>query len=104
VLKKSALRPIVSLAKTPWEGHLYLCYHCLATTPSDRLCWPIFASKDTEALGDHHKLGQRRGFELFHDVMTMRFDGSFGRAELACDLLVHLSPHHPFKDLSFARA
>ena len=69
-----------------------------------RLCWPIFTSKDTEALRDHHKLGQGLGVELFHHAMTMRFDGSFGRAEFTCDLLVHLSPHHPFKDLSFARA
>ena len=59
---------------------------------------------DTKALRDHHELGQGLGLHLFHHVMTMRLDGSFGRAEFTCDLLVHLSPHYPFKDLSFARA
>jgi hypothetical protein len=37
-------------------------------------------------------------------VMAMRFDGSFGRAELTCDLFVHLSSHHSVKDLSLATA
>ena len=69
-----------------------------------RLCRPIFGSKDTEALRDHHKLGQRRGFDLFHHAMTMRFDRPFGRTDLTCDLLVHFAPHHPFKDLALAGA
>ena len=29
------------------------------------LCHLIFTSKDTKALRDHHKLGQRRSFQLF---------------------------------------
>jgi hypothetical protein len=34
----------------------------------------------------------------------MSFDRSFGGAQLASDLLVHLAPRHPFKDLSLAGA
>src|SRR5215204_867408 len=59
-------------------------------------------SKDTESLSDHHKLSERRSFEFVHHAMTMGFDGSFGCTELARNLFVPLSPHHPFEDLPFA--
>src|SRR4029077_6933227 len=60
--------------------------------------------KYAKALGDHRKLGERCDPHFFHHAVPMRFDGSFGRAQLARNLLVHLSPHHALKDLTLARA
>jgi hypothetical protein len=54
-------------------------------------------------LRDRDELRQRLYVGLLHDLLTVRLDRAFGRAQFMRDLLVDLASNDELENLSFAR-